>query len=82
MTSLSSTLNPSLSIGHLNLGLRLDSLLMGGAPVAPPGLAHRQPLPPHIYRIVHVHDVPQGGFQMLLVYLYSNNLMEPPDGKL
>ena len=78
-TFFTSAINPSLSISHLNLGLRLDSLLMGGAPVAPPNLAHRQPLPSHLSHIVHVHDVPFEGFQMLLIYLYSKNLMEPPN---
>ena len=81
MTYFTSALNPSLSICHLNLGLRLDSLLMGGAPVAPPNLAHRQPLPPHLSHIVHVYDIPHEGFQMLLIYLYSKNLMEPPNCK-
>ena len=80
-TFFTSAINPSLSISHLNLGLRLDSLLMGGAPVAPPTLAHRQPLPSHLAHIVHVHDVPFDGFQMLLVYLYCKNLMEPPNRK-
>ncbi len=81
MTFYTSTLNPALSISHLNLGLRLDSLLMGGAPVAPPNLAPRQPLPPHLLHIIHVHDIPYEGFQMLLVYLYSKNLIEPPNCK-
>ncbi len=81
-TFFTSAINPSLSISHLNLGLRLDSLLMGGAPVAPPTLAHRQPLPSHLSHIVHVHDVPFDGFQMLLVYLYCKNLMEPQNRKL
>ena len=80
-TFFTSAINPSLSIGHLNLGLRLDSLLMGGAPVAPPNLAHRQPLPSHLLHIVHVHDIPFEGFQMLLIYLYSKDLMEPPNCK-
>lgn len=81
MTFFTSVINPALSISHLNLGLRLDSLLMGGVPVAPPNLAHRQPLPSHLLHIVHVHDIPFDGFQMLLVYLYSKHLMEPPNCK-
>ena len=81
-TYFTSILNPSLSIAHFTLGLRLDSLLVGrAAPVSPPNQAHRQPLPPHLSHIVHVHDVPYEGFQMLLVYLYSRQLMEPPNCK-
>lgn len=79
VTFYTSTINPSLSISHLNLGLRLENLLMGGAPMALPNLAHRQPLPPHLSHICHVHDIPYEGFQMLLIYLYSKNLMEPPN---
>lgn len=72
-----SHINPALSIGHLSLGLRLDSLVGGGAPVSPTALAREHPVSSHISRIVHVHDVPYEGFRMLAVYLYCRDLVEP-----
>ena len=81
-TYFTSVLNPSLSISHFSLGLRLDSLVANSAPTFPPNLANQCPLPPHLSHIVHVHDVPFEAFQMLLVYLYCRNLMESSNCKL
>lgn len=72
-----SHINPALSIGHLSLGLHLDSLVGGGAPVSPTALARQHPVSSHISRIVHVHDVPYEGLRMLMVYLYCRDLVEP-----
>lgn len=80
-TYFTSVLNPSLSISHFSLGLRLDSLVANSAPISPPNLANQRPLPSHLSHIVHVHDVPFEAFQMLLVYLYCRNLMEPSNCK-
>lgn len=81
-TYFTSVLNPSLSISHFSLGLRLDSLVATSAPISPPNLANQRPLPPHLSHIVHVHDVPLESFQMLLVYLYCRNLVEPSNCEL
>ena len=76
------TVNPSLSIGHLSLGLRLDSLVGGGSSVSPTALTQQQhPVPSHLSRIVHVHDVLYEGFKMFLVYLYCRDLLEPHNRK-
>ena len=74
-------INPSLSIAHLSLGLRLDSLVADSAPVSPPDVAQLRTVPSHLCHIVHVHDVPYEAFQMLLVYLYCRDVMEPSNCK-
>ena len=71
----SSSVNPSLSIHHLVLGLRLEQLVpMSGAPpsLRPP----RLPLPPHLCHIVHMYDVPYPAWVVFVHYLYSQALRE------
>lgn len=68
-----SCVNPSLSITHFKLGLNLEQLVGVASPRLRP---LRQPLPPHIYHIVHMYDVPYHAWVELMYYLYSTQLTQ------